>query len=175
MRYIVHALVLMPRAFGWGITKIRVYAIHEFSSEPQSSSSSYKAIAMELIIILGLAGIFLTCYTCYLAVLRLYLSPVASFPGPRLAALTFWYEFYYDVIKGGKYTWKIAEWHKQYGPIIRINPFEIHINDPDFYDEIYVNASKRKTEIWSWTVSLPCLTHRCHLLRCCAGTNVWNS
>lgn len=103
--------------------------------------------------ILGLLGVFLACYACYIAIVRLYLSPVAKFPGPRLAALTFWYEFYYDVVKGGKYTWKIAQLHDQYGPIVRINPFEIHINDPEFYDELYVNASKRKTEIWSWTVS----------------------
>ena len=84
---------------------------------------------------------------------RLYLSPVASIPGPILAALTFWYEFYYDVVLHGRYGWKIAELHEQYGPIIRINPFEVHINDPEFYDEVYVGASKRKTEQWSWTVS----------------------
>ncbi|KAI4284771.1 MAG: hypothetical protein L6R38_001171 [Xanthoria sp. 2 TBL-2021] len=40
------------------------------------------------------------------------------------------------------------------GPIVRINPFEVHINDPDFYDEVYVGASKLKTEQWSWTVPM---------------------
>jgi len=51
------------------------------------------------------------------AVYRLYLSPIAKFPGPKLAALTYWYEFYYDVIKdgGGKYTRKIEELHEIYG------------------------------------------------------------
>lgn len=49
------------------------------------------------------------------AVYRLLFSPLAKFPGPKLAALTLWYEFYYDVIKRGRYTWKIAEMHKQYG------------------------------------------------------------
>lgn len=46
---------------------------------------------------------------------RLYLSPLAKFPGPKLAAATLWYEAYYDVIKNGQYTFKIKELHKKYG------------------------------------------------------------
>lgn len=38
------------------------------------------------------------------------------------------------------------------GPIIRINPYEIHINDPYFYDELYVTGSKGKTDKWAWSV-----------------------
>lgn len=33
----------------------------------------------------------LAAYTIYAAIYRLYLSPIASFPGSRLAALTLWY------------------------------------------------------------------------------------
>ena len=54
-------------------------------------------------------------YILALSIYRLYFSPVAKFPGPKLAALTFWYEFYYDVIKRGRYTWKIKELHEKYG------------------------------------------------------------
>lgn len=39
-----------------------------------------------------------TAYLVGVAVYRLWLSPIASFPGPRLAALTSLYEFYYDTI-----------------------------------------------------------------------------
>lgn len=46
---------------------------------------------------------------------RLVLSPLAAFPGPKLAALTNWYEFYYDVIQQGQFTFKIQELHKKYG------------------------------------------------------------
>jgi hypothetical protein len=49
------------------------------------------------------------------AVYRLCFSPIAGFPGPKLAALTYWYEFYYDVIKDGQYIFKIEELHKEYG------------------------------------------------------------
>ena len=108
---------------------------------------------MDSITSLQVIGAVIAVYTLYGAIYRMYLSPVASFPGPRLAALTFWYEFYYDVIKHGRYTWKIGELHTLYGPIVRINPYEIHIIDPDFYDELYVSHGKRKTDLWSWTVS----------------------
>ena len=109
---------------------------------------------MDLISSLQTLALVIVCYTLYGAIYRLYLSPIASFPGPKLAALTLWYEFYYDLIKHGRYTWKIGELHKQYGPVIRINPYEIHIIDPDFYDELYVTHGKRKSHLWSWTVSL---------------------
>ena len=49
---------------------------------------------------------------------RLYLSPIAKFPGPKLAAVSFWYEFYYDVIKRGRYTWEIGRMHRKYGTIL---------------------------------------------------------
>lgn len=61
------------------------------------------------------------------------------------------YEFYYDVILGGQYTFKIIELHKQYGPIIRISPWEIHVGDPDFYPIWYVSSAsgeKRDKNPW---------------------------
>lgn len=53
----------------------------------------------------------------YVVLWRLFLSPIANIPGPRLAALTGLVEFYYDVVKGGKYLFKIEEWHEKYGKI----------------------------------------------------------
>ncbi|KAF2635071.1 cytochrome P450 [Massarina eburnea CBS 473.64] len=84
---------------------------------------------------------------------RLFLSPVAQFPGPTLAALTFWYEFYYDVLCKGRYTWKIQELHELYGPVVRINPHELHIFDPAFYDSVYVGPSRR-TDKWAYSARM---------------------
>ena len=65
------------------------------------------------------AGLVLLCmsliYLVGLGFYRLYLDPLAKFPGPKVAALTLWYEFYYDVIKRGKYTSEIEKMHEAYG------------------------------------------------------------
>lgn len=50
-----------------------------------------------------------------LAAYRLYFSPLARFPGPTLAALTGWYETYYDCIKEGSFWIQVEQMHKQYG------------------------------------------------------------
>lgn len=50
-----------------------------------------------------------------LIIYRLFFHPLAKFPGPKIAAVTRYYEAYYDVIQNGQYTFKIAELHKEYG------------------------------------------------------------
>ncbi|KAL8699510.1 MAG: hypothetical protein Q9224_001378 [Gallowayella concinna] len=83
------------------------------------------------------AGLFIL-YLSALAVYRLYLSPLAKFPGPKLAALTQWVETYYELKNpGGQFIWVYQKWHEQYGPIIRINPTELHIQDSEFYETLY--------------------------------------
>ena len=46
---------------------------------------------------------------------RIYLHPLAKFPGPKLAALSHWYEAYYDVLKKGQYIFEIERMHQKYG------------------------------------------------------------
>ena len=57
-------------------------------------------------------------YTVILVGYRLFFSPLAKFPGPRIAATTSWYEFYHDYFRKGKYVFKIKEMHDQYGKLI---------------------------------------------------------
>ncbi|KAH6842952.1 cytochrome P450 [Chaetomium sp. MPI-CAGE-AT-0009] len=80
---------------------------------------------------------------------RVYLSPLAKIPGPKLAALTYLYEAYYEVWLGGKYFLRVTEMHKQYGPIVRITPNEVHFSDPEFLDGLYP-AVGRKTDKPHW-------------------------
>ncbi|CRK25495.1 hypothetical protein BN1708_004036 [Verticillium longisporum] len=73
---------------------------------------------------------------------RVYRHPLSKFPGPKWAASTLWVEFYWDVVRRGIFMWKIREMHSDYGPIVRINPHELHVSDPDFFDDLYV-ANRR--------------------------------
>lgn len=55
------------------------------------------------------------CYLVSLAIYRLHLHPLAKFPGPKLAALSNYYEMYYEVVERGQFTFHIRELHNQYG------------------------------------------------------------
>ncbi|KAJ5599862.1 cytochrome P450 [Penicillium hetheringtonii] len=83
-------------------------------------------------------------YLAVQTIYRLYFHPLRKIPGPKLAAASSAYEFYFNVIKGGKFIWEIERLHEVYGPIIRIAPTEIHIKDPSYYEEIYAPYSRRR-------------------------------
>ncbi|PKY05004.1 benzoate 4-monooxygenase cytochrome P450 [Aspergillus campestris IBT 28561] len=90
------------------------------------------------ILILIWAALSLTVRTIY----RLYFHPLAGIPGPKLTAATHLVEFYHNVVRRGMFIWEIEKMHKQYGPIVRINPREIHINDAHYYDEVYASGAR---------------------------------
>jgi hypothetical protein len=75
---------------------------------------------------------------------KLHLHPLAHVPGPWYAALTHWYQFYYDVVQRGRFPWELERMHKRYGHIVRIAPNEVHIADPDFYDVLYAGGSRKR-------------------------------
>ena len=71
------------------------------------------------------AALLIACIVLLLSriIYRLFFHPLAAFPGPKLAAITYKYEFYYDGLKQGMYTWKIRDLHEQYGmasPVAKI-------------------------------------------------------
>lgn len=55
------------------------------------------------------------------------------------------------MILRGQYIFHIRDLHTQYGPIIRINPYELHVLDSNFYDTLYASsASGEKRDKWEW-------------------------
>ncbi|XXH02844.1 hypothetical protein Hte_009232 [Hypoxylon texense] len=105
----------------------------------------------------GLSGsvifVYLLLISCFVAlsvvVYRLTLHPLARFPGPVLAASTGLYEAYYQCIKdgGGRYWVEIEKMHQRYGPIVRINPWEVHVADPD-WNAVYKYSSRASKPRW---------------------------
>ncbi|TGO83795.1 hypothetical protein BPOR_0592g00050 [Botrytis porri] len=91
-------------------------------------------------------AVILTSLGC--AFKRLYFHPLSKIPGPRLAAATSWYEFYYNAIRDGIYSRSfeqmhtdyssyLAKWHLSDSAVIRIAPNHVHVNDPDFYSKMF--------------------------------------
>ncbi|KAF2121054.1 cytochrome P450 [Lophiotrema nucula] len=97
------------------------------------------SISTAIVLVLGLGILYAIALTVY----RLTLHPLARFPGPRLSAATGWYECYLDIFRGpGRtFAFEIERMHQRYGPIVRINPHEIHVSDPDFFDTLYAGGS----------------------------------
>lgn len=70
---------------------------------------------------LSYVPLVLSLYVSYgitLGIYRVYFSPLSHIPGPKLAAATRWYEFYYDAIKVAKFYKQIEKLHAQYGKFI---------------------------------------------------------
>ena len=69
----------------------------------------------KIMALLTAAIVLLLAYFVGLAVYRLYFGPLAKFPGPKLAALSKWYEAYFEIVENGKFTFAIDRMHDRYG------------------------------------------------------------
>ena len=77
-------------------------------SQILDSDVRFSDLAIGIVFVLFFYGIALTVY-------RLYFSPLAGFPGPKLAAATEWYEFYYQLVRDGQWGNKVGKLHEKYG------------------------------------------------------------
>jgi hypothetical protein len=89
---------------------IRVFT----STQPLEFSNMFSLIVP---LVLGAAITSLAVNAIHL-VYRLYFSPLAKIPGPRLAAISRLYELYHDGYHPGGYVHKLRELHKKYGRYI---------------------------------------------------------
>ncbi|EGE01905.1 CND5p [Trichophyton equinum CBS 127.97] len=104
---------------------------HVLSAWPSFHSDLMSILVPPAVICLGI-------YIFLLAAVRLVFHPLRKIPGPKLAALTGWWEFYFDVIDNGTLVKNLPQLHQKYNsPVIRISPNHVHINDPEFYHVVY--------------------------------------
>lgn len=80
-------------------------------------SFACKSVSPAVDLTISVVCIFATTLILWLAIYRLYFSPLARFPGPKLAALTTLYEFYHNGVHRVKFYSKIEELHKKYGMV----------------------------------------------------------
>ena len=73
------------------------------------------------------AAVTASVWLVVLAAYRLFLGPLARFPGPKLAALTGWYETYYDCWRRGSYWVEVEQMHQKYGLMTLFNTFCLDI------------------------------------------------
>ncbi|KAI1155102.1 cytochrome P450 [Nemania diffusa] len=91
----------------------------------------------------ALAFLATLLYSISLIIYRLYFHPLAKFPGPKLAAVTGWYETYHDLKSpGGQFMYRLHKLHKTYGPIVRLSPDEVHISDSTWVDKLFANSAQ---------------------------------
>ncbi|KAI8954532.1 cytochrome P450 [Xylaria longipes] len=79
-------------------------------------------------------------YAFYLAGLvayRLTLHPLAHIPGPFLCRVSYLQQAYYEAILQGKFIHEIPKYHEKYGPVVRLSPHEVHVNDITIFHEIF--------------------------------------
>ncbi|KAI9157955.1 putative cytochrome P450 E-class, group I [Paramyrothecium foliicola] len=82
-------------------------------------------------------------------VYRLIFHPLARFPGPKLAAITRWYEAYYDVVLDGHTHVTYKNGGNLQGPIVRISPYELHVKDPSYYEKLFRHDGRWNKYDWS--------------------------
>ncbi|KAJ5520363.1 hypothetical protein N7463_000816 [Penicillium fimorum] len=69
-------------------------------------------------------------YTLVMVIYRLHFHKLSKFPGPRLAAATGLYEIYFSAWGPGIFECEIENMHRKFGPVVRITPDEVHIQEP---------------------------------------------
>ncbi|OJJ71826.1 hypothetical protein ASPBRDRAFT_126295 [Aspergillus brasiliensis CBS 101740] len=85
-------------------------------------------------LILTVLAIVLSVYSrCFY---RIYLHPLSSVPGPKLAACTSLWLAYHTYI--GDECTVVYDLHRKYGPVLRVAPNDVDIADKDALEPIYV-------------------------------------
>ncbi|KAK4609352.1 Cytochrome P450 monooxygenase aflU [Fulvia fulva] len=84
-----------------------------------------------------LALFVLIVYSLLKYIYRITLHPLARFPGPPLARITSLYAASIDCGGTTSVVKLLPEWHRRYGPIVRVRPDELHVHDWHAYCQVF--------------------------------------
>ncbi|KAL9586172.1 MAG: hypothetical protein Q9212_001093 [Teloschistes hypoglaucus] len=87
-----------------------------------------------------------TVYTSLLVLYRLLFSPIARFPGPKLAAATEWYEFYYQLVQNGQWGRQVDKLHDLYDSHHLSVPHDLHRQRRKHLDTFFSRQGINRTE-----------------------------
>ncbi|KAH7558807.1 hypothetical protein BM1_04944 [Bipolaris maydis] len=80
-------------------------------------------------------------------VYNIFLHPLRHYPGPTWWATT--RLAWSHALQSGTYHFKLAQLHKQYGPVVRVAPDELSYIDPEAWKDIYGNRNIPKNRVWA--------------------------
>jgi len=97
-------------------------------------------------LVMTVVAIFLVSFATS-TIYKLYFHPLSKIPGPRLAAVTSWWEYYYEIQH--MFPDKCKEFIKQHPTdIIRVAPNRVVIHDKSQYDIIYSRSYLKDPEFY---------------------------
>ncbi|KAF7196953.1 Cytochrome P450 monooxygenase [Pseudocercospora fuligena] len=109
-----------------------------------SLASSLSSSPLSLLVLLPVG---LAAYVVGIIVYRLYLHPLAKYPGPFLAKITDLHQTYH-ALKGDRHLefWRC---HERYGPVVRFGPNSLSFNSNTALKEIYgFKSNVRKADFY---------------------------
>jgi len=75
---------------------------------------------MALLLPAGIAA--LIAYAIYTIIYNVYFHPLAKFPGPPMAGVTFYWKAYVECIANRSFCHELVELHQRYGNKARFTP-----------------------------------------------------
>ncbi|KAJ4263547.1 hypothetical protein NW762_006366 [Fusarium torreyae] len=107
--------------------------------------------------LLVVGTLLVAVYFLSTAIYQVNFHPLAPYNGSYVAAISSsWYEWYWNYLLNGRMLFEIERLHQLHGPVVRIGPNDLSVNDPEvFMDMTRVSSGFTKDpNLYRW-ISLP--------------------
>ncbi|KAL5404784.1 hypothetical protein PMIN03_008918 [Paraphaeosphaeria minitans] len=108
--------------------------VHNSDPRPQVPDMGSMGMLVGAVVLLAIL------HRAYLAVYRLYLSPLSTIPGPKLWAISS-IPYHATTIRGNMHL-RLLDFTKKYGPTVRVSPDHVAFTSPQAFKDIYAGTTK---------------------------------